>query len=130
MTTETQVAKEEVRATENTRSGQFYRPNVDIMETAEELVLYADLPGAKSEDIDINFEDGSLVIHGKVHNRQSAETSYLLEEFGVGDFYRTFKVSEHIDATRITAEFHDGVLVLHLPKVEAVKPRKITVQAR
>jgi len=130
MTTESTVAKEEVRGTENTRSGQFYRPNVDIIETAEELVLYADLPGAKSEDIDINFEDSSLVIHGKVNNRQSNETSYLLEEFGVGDFYRTFKVSEHVDAARITAEFRDGVLVLHLPKVEAVKPRKITVQAR
>jgi HSP20 family protein len=53
----------------------------------------------------------------------------LLQEYGVGDFYRTFKVSEQIDSTRISAEYHDGVLTIHLPKVEAAKPRKISVQS-
>ncbi len=56
-------------------------------------------------------------------------SAYLLREYGVGDFYRTFRVSEQIDASRIEAEYADGVLKLHLPKVEAVKPRKITVKA-
>ena len=132
MATESTTAStvDEVRSPENTRSGQFYRPNVDIVESTDELIVYADMPGAKGDDIDINFEDGSLVIHGRVQNRQSDETSFLLEEYGTGHYYRTFKVSEQIDASRISAEYHDGVLVLHLPKVEAVKPRKITVQGR
>ena len=130
MTTDTKLNPTDgAQAEEHTRSGQFYRPNVDILETANELLLQADLPGATSDAIDINFEDGTLTIHAKVNNRQSGETSYLLQEYGIGDFYRTFKVSEQIDSTRISAEYHDGVLSLHLPKVEAAKPRKITVQA-
>ena len=51
-------------------------------------------------------------------------------EFGVGDFFRTFRVSEQVDATQITADYRDGVLTLHLPKAAAAKPRKIAVQAR
>jgi HSP20 family molecular chaperone IbpA len=54
----------------------------------------------------------------------------LLHEYGVGDFYRTFRVSQQVDASRITAEYENGVLTLHLPKAEAARPRKIEVQAR
>ncbi len=61
--------------------------------------------------------------------RQSEQTRYLLREYGVGDFYRTFRVGEQVDASRIAAEFVDGVLTLHLPKVDAAKPRKIAVQS-
>ena len=130
MTTDTKLNPTDgVQSEEHTRSGQFYRPNVDILETANELLLQADLPGATSDSIDINFEDGTLTIHAKVNNRQANDTTYMLQEYGIGDFYRTFKVSEQIDSTRISAEYHDGVLALHLPKVEAAKPRKITVQA-
>jgi HSP20 family protein len=118
-----------VASAENTRGGPYFRPNVDIYELADELVVQADMPGAKSDDIDIQFEDGSLTIHARVPQRRSDDASYLRQEYGVGDFYRTFRVSEHIDSTRISAEYKDGVLTLHLPKVEAVKPRKIKVQA-
>jgi HSP20 family protein len=52
----------------------------------------------------------------------------LLREYGVGDFRRAFRVGNQIDATRISADFADGVLRLHLPKIEAAKPRKISVQ--
>lgn len=114
---------------ERTRSGRFYRPNVDILEKPDELLLFADMPGAKSGEIDIRFEDGELTIYGPAAMRQAEGESYLLTEYGVGDFYRTFRVSEEIDAAQIRAEYCDGVLCLHLPKVEAAKPRKIDVQA-
>ena len=113
---------------ERTRSGRHYRPHVDILEHADELTVLADMPGVKADAIDIHFENGALTIYGKVDERQAAETEYLMQEYGVGDFSRTFQVSEHVDAARITAEYADGVLTLHLPKVEAAKPRKITVQ--
>lgn len=116
-------------AAERTRSGRFYRPNVDILEKPDELLLFADMPGAKSGEIDIRFEDGELTIHAPAATRQAADEPFLLAEYGVGDFYRTFRVSEQIDATKIQAEYRDGVLCLHLPKVEAAKPRKIEVQA-
>src|SRR5262245_11508720 len=85
---------------ERTRSGRFYRPNVDIVELNEELMLYADMPGTSAEDIEINFENGVLTLHGRVRERQAETTQYLWREYGVGDFYRTFQVSEEIDSTR------------------------------
>lgn len=113
---------------EHLRQGVCYMPLVDILEKPDEIVLKADLPGARPENIDVNFEDGVLTIYAKVEPRQQPGTQYLLREYGVGDYHRCFQVSEAIDASRITAEYADGVLTLHLPKTEAVRPRKIPVQ--
>ncbi len=113
---------------ERTRCGACYRPRVDIVERQDELLLRADMPGVKGDAIDIQFEDGELTVHGRVEPRQDESVAYLLHEYGVGDFYRTFRVSEQIDASKIHAEYNSGVLTVHLPKVEAVKPRKIEVR--
>ena len=120
----------EPSAAEHTRNGRFYRPNVDILERSDELLLVADLPGAKSDQIDIDFEKGALTLHAPVPARQNQDQLYLVHEYGVGDYYRTFNVSEAIDAGRITAEYADGILTLHLPKAESVKPRKISVNVK
>jgi HSP20 family molecular chaperone IbpA len=130
MTTEMMTAKQngQQNQAEHTRTGPVYRPNVDILELPNELLVHADVPGLSGEDIDINFEDGALTLHGRVNSRQSDGTEFLSREYGVGDFYRTFRVSEEIDPAKITAECRDGVLTLHLPKSEAAKPRKIQVQ--
>jgi HSP20 family molecular chaperone IbpA len=131
-TTETTVEKRpetEVTRAERTRSGRFYRPNVDIVEKDDELMLMADLPGTCADSIDINFENGVLTLHGRVCERQDENTNYLWREYGLGDFYRTFQVSEEIDSSRITAEYRDGVLMLHLPKSEHARARKISVKA-
>jgi HSP20 family protein len=131
MSTQENVAKPAAEETsaEHTRSGRFYRPNVDILERPEELLVLADVPGAQGDRIDIKFEDGTLTIHAAVDQRQAEDTEYVLREYGVGDFYRTFQVSEAIDAQKISAEYADGVLTLHLPKAEALKPRKIPVKS-
>jgi HSP20 family protein len=113
---------------EPTRNRATYRPPVDITEKSEELLVHADMPGADPQSIDIQFEDRSLTIHASVPERQAEGTSYLLHEYGIGDYHRVFQVSEEIDATKISAEFKDGVLILHLPKAESAKPRKIEVQ--
>jgi HSP20 family protein len=129
MNTETVMSKPEggTATAEYTRSGRVFRPNVDIVEKADELLLYADLPGADGNSIDIDFEEGELRLHAKVQPRQDPEQQYLHQEYGIGDFYRTFQISEMIDASKISAEFTDGVLTLHLPKAESLKPRKIAV---
>lgn len=119
-----------VAGTEQTRSTRMYRPNVDILELREELLVLADIPGASAEDIDIKFESGTLTIRAAVKPRQPDGATMLLREYGVGDFHRVFQVSEAVDAARISAECVNGVLTLHLPKVEAVKPRKIEVRSR
>lgn len=74
MTAETPVTQDgaDTNAEELTRGGPFYRPNVDIYELPEELVVLADVPGTSNDQIDINFEDGILTIHAKVTQRQTA----------------------------------------------------------
>lgn len=118
-----------VRRTEPTWSDRVYRPNVDILESAHELTLRVDLPGAAADGIEVDFEKGLLTIVGKVRTRQKDPMDYLMREYGVGNFHRAFEVSEAIDASKISADFTLGVLTLHLPKVEAIKPRRIKVTA-
>lgn len=122
--TERDVGREEP-----TRRGVQYRPVVDILETEDELRVVADMPGARPGDIDINFDSGVLTIHGRVQERQPEGTQYVLREYGVGDFFRAFEVSENIDAERISADYSDGVLVLHLPKAERARARRIEVKS-
>lgn len=129
-TTLTKPAAEQSESVERTRSGRCYRPNVDILEQGDELLVLADVPGAKGDAIDIKFEDGTLEIRAEVAPRQGDEQTYYLREYGVGDYYRSFRISETIDASKISAEYADGVLKLHLPKTEAAKPRKIAVSAK
>lgn len=118
----------EAAPTEQTRNWRVYRPNVDILEGREELTVLADMPGVNRDSIDIRFENGMLTIHGKVAPRHDAQKGFLLREYGVGDFFREFRVSEAVNAEGISAEYRNGVLTLHLPKVEAAKPRKISVK--
>lgn len=104
-----------------------YTPRVDILESENELVLIADLPGVKPGDVDIRFENGELSLHGHCPPRQNG-VDYLLGEYGVGDFYRAFTISTDVDADRIAAELKNGVLTVHLPKSEKIKPKRIAVK--
>lgn len=114
---------------ERTRSGRTYVPAVDIVEKPDELLLMADVPGARADGIEIDYERGQLTISAKVDERQGHETSYVMREYGIGDFTRTFQVGEGIDAEKIEAEVCDGVLMLHLPKAAEARTRKIAVKA-
>ncbi len=113
---------------EATRGGIYFTPRVDIYELEDELTMYADLPGCGSEDIDLRFQNGELILHGRVREHQP-DKIFVVQEFEFGDFYRAFTIHESIDASRITAETKNGVLTVHLPKVEAVRPKQIVVQS-
>ncbi|GIW83081.1 MAG: molecular chaperone [Gemmatales bacterium] len=104
-----------------------YQPRVDIIETDEGFTLYADVPGAKPEDIDVRYEKGELMLHARCRPRHE-NVRWLYREYGVGYFYRSFTI-EGIDPDKIKAEVKNGVLKIHLPKPEAAKPKKITVTA-
>jgi HSP20 family protein len=118
-----------VTRAEPTRTGQVYLPNVDILENREELLLIADVPGATSENINIQYESGELAIRAKIAPRRPEDSQrFLWREYGVGDFCRSFELGEAIDHAKIHADVKNGVLTVHLPKTEAVKPRKIAVK--
>jgi len=120
---------EESARGEHTGTCRCYRPNVDILERVDELVVLADVPGVKADAIDVKFEDGILSIHAPAEPRRDEHRQCLLSEYGVGDYRRSFRLGEAIDPSKIAADYADGVLTLHLPKTEATKPRKIAVQA-
>ena len=75
------------------------------------------------------FDPAELTLHGRVRPR-SVGKNCLLQEYEVGDFYRAFTIHESIDAQKIGAECKNGLLTVHLPKVEAVRPRQIAVKAQ
>lgn len=128
LTAEVRVAKNgnAVRNAAQVQERRFVPP-VDIVELPEELVLTADVPGAVGDQIEVQFEDGELRIFAPVAAR--AGHNFLLEEYAVGPYVRSFRLGQAIDAARITAEYVDGVLTLRLPKIDAVKPRRIAVKS-
>jgi HSP20 family protein len=108
--------------------GVVFEPRVDIAEVDDNMLLYVDMPGVRSEDVDVRFENRELQIRGKV-TPAATNPHFLLIEYGVGDYYRAFSVTDDIDAEKIHADLNDGVLTVHLPKAEALKQRRITVNA-
>ena len=108
--------------------GVVLEPRVDIAEVDDDMLLYVDLPGVKAEDVDVRFENRELQIRGKVMP-SATQPHFLLKEYGVGDYYRAFSVTDDVDAEKIRADLNDGVLTMHLPKAEALKQRRITVNA-
>jgi HSP20 family protein len=119
--------RNEVAPAERTPGGTTYSPRFDIWENDDEMILYGDLPGVMPEDLDVRFEKPVLTIHGKVSPRHN-DIKFLHGEYGIGDFHRTFTVGEAIDTERISAELKNGVVTVHLPKSEKVKPRRIEVK--
>ncbi len=112
------------------RQVETYLPAVDIVEEPERLLLRADLPGVRAEDLDVDFERGRLTIRGRVTPRNAPDARrWLLCEYGVGDFLRSFELGDAIDASHIEAQLRDGVLTLVLPKSQEILPRKIAVRS-
>jgi HSP20 family protein len=105
----------------------LYTPRVDIVETSDELIICADVPGVKPDDMEVRFENGELILHGRCA-APAERRNWLVAEYGSGDYYRAFSIGQEIDADRIAAELRQGVLMVHLPKSEAAKPKKIAVQ--
>jgi len=105
-----------------------YTPPLDIYETDAGLVLEADLPGVRPEDLQIRVQDNVLHLYGKVSWPLPIEARLLHEELRPEDFYRSFILSDEVDNEHITADFTDGVLQLTLPKAPKAKPRKIEVR--
>jgi HSP20 family protein len=120
--------RQEVSRAETTYSGPQFAPRVDIYETEKELTLFADLPGVAPKDVALHYEKGELVLRGKVQPPAYDRARLLLEEYEIGDFYRVFNIHESIDAGHIEAECKNGVLTVHLPKVEAARPRQISIK--
>jgi len=127
-----EVQKEEAlqtEGTERTRESRVFVPRADIYELKDEISVVVDLPGADKDSLEISLEKNVLTINAYVP--QEPPEGYVLaySEYEIGDYERSFRLSNMIDQDKIEATFSDGVLNLRLPKAEAAKTRKIEVKA-
>lgn len=115
-----------VPAHEGTRQHERYvAPPVDIYETAAGLVVMADLPGVRKEDVEVRVENHVLTLRGQARHNVPGEAVY--REYELPNFFRQFELSDKVDQQRITADLKNGVLSLVLPRAEDTKPRTISV---
>jgi HSP20 family protein len=105
-----------------------WAPAVDIFETEHELVVKADLPDIKPQELDIRVENNILTIRGeRKFEKQVNENNYLRVERAYGSFSRSFSLANTVNSDAIKAEYKDGVLTLTIPKREEAKPKQIKV---
>jgi len=105
-----------------------FTPPIDIHEVEDGLILEADLPGVTQENLTIRLEDNVLVIDGRIENTVPSGMRPVYEEYRLGDYHRSFILSDEVDRSRISADLHAGVLRLVLPKAERAKTRRIAVK--
>jgi HSP20 family protein len=124
--------KEEITAaeeTERTRDRQMFIPRADIYETEDAMIVLTDMPGVDENSVDITIEKNVLTINAYVEPEQHANYRCTYAEYGIGDYERSFVLSNQVDREGIEASVKDGVLRLRLPKSKEAKTRKITVKA-
>jgi HSP20 family molecular chaperone IbpA len=120
--------KQEVER-EQTRPGIVFRPDVDIVERSGGFLVVADLPGVDDQHVDVRLENGTLAIRADLAVEPEPEWQPVYDEYRMGSYYREFALSDRINVEGIEASMKDGVLELHLPKVEQHRPRSIEVKA-
>jgi len=104
----------------------FIAPEVNILETNNEFVLEAEMPGVKKEGLEITLEGNVLTLVG--HRSDPTPPGELVyRESRLADYRRVFELDPSVEGEKINANVEQGVLTLTLPKAERVKPRKITV---
>lgn len=109
---------------------QAWAPPVDIYETEKEIVVKADLPEVKPEDVDIRMENNTLTLRGERRfEKDVKDENYHRVERLYGSFSRTFALPGTVDADKIDARYEQGVLRVILPKREEARPKQIRVKA-
>jgi len=112
-----------------TPPADFITPPIDIHEGPDGLILEADLPGATESSVTIQLEDNVLSLHAQVPSPAPEGARALHEEYRIGDYHRSFILSDEVERSRITAELRNGVLRLNLPKAERSKTRRIEIKS-
>lgn len=106
-----------------------WSPSVDILETENELILKADIPGVEMKDVDIQLENGTLQLKGeRKFEKDEKNKGFHRMERVYGSFVRYFTVPDTVDSEHVRADYHSGVLTVTLPKKEIAKPKAIKVQ--
>ena len=111
------------------RQKYVFTPPIDIYENETGLVLQADLPGVSLETLELQVQDNKLTLFGRVVPVVLDDAQELHQEYRIGDFLRSFILSDEVDHEHITARLKHGVLTVELPRAEQAKPRRIPVSS-
>ena len=111
------------------RSEGTFRLPIDAYVTASEIVIVANMPGVKPDDVEITLEGDTLTIRGE-RPGPLENVDYVLQERTYGPFQRTLNINVPVDAARAEAHFDNGLLILNIPKAESIKPKTIQVKSR
>lgn len=112
------------------RQAEAFAPRFEVRETKEALVLKADMPGVKADDLDVSVQSNVLSISGKREQERTSEGEHFhMTERSYGSFTRSFTLPDGVDSKNLDAELKDGVLTLTLPKVPEAKPQKVQIKA-
>ncbi len=103
-------------------------PPVDIYETAEGLILVADMPGVSKDKVDVKIEENVLEIRGEIADLPGEDVSPVYAELTGKEYYRAFTIGPEFDLDKVEASMEAGMLRIFLPKIEAEKPRKIEIK--
>ena len=117
------------RAEGEAAAGRTWAPVVDILETPTDLVVRAEIPGAKREEIDVEVTAESLTIRGERKFDAEHKDQYLRIERPYGQFQRSFSIGVPVQPDKIKASYKDGILEIVVPKAEEVTPKKIEINA-
>jgi HSP20 family protein len=112
---------------ENTIPARTFVPTADIYEDRDSLKIVLEMPGVEKSNVDIRVEEGVLFVEGRLDLAKYRGLQPLYTEYNIGNYARSFRLSNAIDRDKIGAELKDGVLSLTLPKAEKAKPRTIQV---
>jgi len=127
------LEKKEIQAsedTERTRDTRVFVPKADIYEENDKVFVVVDMPGTDENNIDITVEKNVLTIEGIVQKPIEGKYTPIYTEYGIGDYHRSFRISEDIDKNNINATVKDGILTLILSKSKEAAAKKITVKAQ
>jgi HSP20 family protein len=105
-----------------------FRPNVDIVHGGDAVLIFADLPGAAPDAIEVRFDRSVLALTARVAARANSGAT-ISKEYSVGDYQRSFRLPEDFDGSKTTAEYRDGVLCLRVPKAKEARSHKIEIKA-
>ncbi len=109
-------------------SAYAWKPNVDIYEVDEGIIIKADLPGVNKEDVSVEVRDNLLTLKGfRLEDPDVGDQCYYCKERGFGTFHRAFTLQYNVQPETIRASFKNGVLKISVPEPEEEKPRKIRV---
>jgi HSP20 family molecular chaperone IbpA len=111
-----------------TQSGPAYRPDVDIYASDDEVIFAVDIPGVARGDVSIQVDEtDTLVIKAK--NSHTEPDGAVYRQYGTGDYYRAFQISQDYDKDKISAKLENGLLEVAIPKKESAKPKRIEIKA-